>query len=445
MCVDPAPPPPSALTRRGILAGAAALAGTATALTTATSAYAAGADAADAGAPEASPGTRPRGGDLVIEGGTLLDPATGHVTEDAVVVIVGGTVTAAGSRDATRSARAQVPDGATVVDAHDHWVLPGLTDAHIHLNTVAEARDALTSGATGARSGSTDFFQDIAVRELAKQAPQQTPDLRAAGVFVTPDLADTLLADPELAELARRKDGVRDADALRRVVRVNLDRGVDIVKTRVNERAGLPDQDPLAQVYDREQLSVVVDAARRGGAGVLCHSYSERGCHDAVMAGIRSLEHGVYVGERTLREMRRRDTYFTPTLTAIAGLVDSDDPVLAERGRTYLPVLKEAVRAAHEMGVPLAAGTDSSGGKVEPVGGEAELMREAGLPALDAIRTVTTSAARLLGRERTSGRLAPGYAGDAVLLAADPLKHVATLKRPTTVIHAGHRVPKPRH
>ncbi|NLU70391.1 amidohydrolase family protein [Streptomyces sp. HNM0574] len=437
MCVDPAPPPPSALTRRGVLAGAAALAGTAAALTPAASASAA-APARAAG----SGGGRVRGGDLVIEGGTLLDPATGHVTEDAVVVIAGGSVTAAGTRDATRGARGRLSSGAEVLDAHGRWVLPGLTDAHIHLNTVAEAGDALRFGATSARSGSTDFFQDVAVRELARQAPEQAPALRAAGVFVTPDLADTLLADPELTELARLKDGVREADALRRVVRVNLGRGVDVVKTRVNERAGMPDQDPLTQVYDREQLSVIVDAARRGGAGVLCHSYSEKGCHDAVMAGIRSLEHGVFVGERTLREMRRRGTCFTPTLTAIAGMVDSDDPVLAERGRTYLPVLKEAVRTAHELGVPLAAGTDSSGGDVEPVGREAELMREAGLPALDAIRTVTTGAAELLGRARTSGRLAPGFAGDAVLLDGDPLKDVGVLKRPVAVVHAGLRVPK---
>ncbi|WP_406224786.1 hypothetical protein [Streptomyces anulatus] len=120
----------------------------------------------------------------------------------------------------------------------------------------------------------------------------------------------------------------------------------------MNERAGLSEQDPLVQVYDHEQLSTIVAAARRGGKGVLCHSYSEKGCHDAVTAGIRSLEHGAFVGERTLREMRRRGTYFTPTLTAITGLAESSDPVLAERGRTYLPVLERAVLAAHELGVP---------------------------------------------------------------------------------------------
>ncbi|GAA2942106.1 amidohydrolase family protein [Streptomyces enissocaesilis] len=421
MCVEAAPPPSSRLTRRGVLAGAAALAGTVTV-----------ASPASASRRGTERGGTERGGDLVIQGGTLLDPATGDVTEDSVVVIEGGVVRAAGPR-----ARVAVPKGAKTLGAHGKWVLPGLVDAHIHLSTAAEARDAVRAGVTSARSGSTNFYQDIAVRELARRLPARAPRLRAAGVFVTPDLGDTVLADPDLTPLARLRDGVRSAEALRRVVEVNLARGADVIKTRVNERAGLPDQDPLTQVYSREQLSEVVAAARRGGKGVLCHSYSEKGCHDAVTAGVLSLEHGAFVGERTLHEMRRRGTYFTPTLTAIAGLAASSDPVLAERGRAYLPVLKRAVLAAHELGVELAAGTDSSGGKVVPVGREVELMREAGLPALDAIRTATTAAARLLGVERTVGRLARGFAGDAIVVDGDPLADVSVLKTPVRVVRAG--------
>ncbi|MER6098539.1 amidohydrolase family protein [Streptomyces sp. NPDC001728] len=436
MCVEAVPPPSSRLTRRGVLAGAAALAGTMASAGPA-AASAGSADSTTSGddattSAQHAAGAPARGGNLVIQGGILLDPATGEVTEDAVVVIVDGTVRAAGRRG-----RVGVPQGSEVLDADGRWVLPGLVDAHIHLSTAAEARDAVVRGATSARSGSTSFYQDIAVRELARHSPALAPRLRAAGVFVTPNLGDTVLADPDLTPLARLKDGVRSAEALRRVVEVNLARGADVIKTRVNERAGLPEQDPLAQVYSYGQLAEIVAAARRRGKGVLCHGYSEKGCHDAVTAGIRSLEQGAFVGERTLREMRRRDTYFTPTLTAIAGLAESTDPVLAERGRTYLPVLKRAVLAAYELGVPLAAGTDSSGGTVDPIGGEVALMHAAGLPALDAIRTATTGAARLLGLADTAGRLARGYAGDAILLSGDPLNDVTVLRQPVGVVRAG--------
>ncbi|MFB7707745.1 amidohydrolase family protein [Streptomyces sp. NPDC056105] len=429
MCVENCPPPSNRLTRRGVLAGAAALAGTTAAL--------AAAPGASAAAPmtrtsAARSGSAPRGGDLVIDGGTLLDPATGDVTEDAVVVIRDGVVRAAGPR-----ARVDVPKGATVLDARGQWVLPGLVDSHIHLNTAAEAKKAVQLGATSARSGSTNFYQDIAVRELARQAPELAPRLRAAGIFVTPDLGDTVLGDPDLTPLARLSDGVRSAEALRRVVQVNLARGADVIKTRVNERAGLPEQDPLAQVYSHEQLSEVVAAAKRGGKGVLCHSYSEKGCHDAVTAGITSLEHGAFVGERTLHEMRRRGTYFTPTMIAIAGMIGSSDPVLDERGRTYLPKLKAAALAAHELGVPLVSGTDSSGGEVEPIGSEIELMHSAGLSTLEAIRTATVNAARLLGLDGTAGRLARGFAGDAILVSGDPLADISVLKKPVRVVRSG--------
>ncbi|WP_225630147.1 amidohydrolase family protein [Streptomyces solaniscabiei] len=423
MCLEPSPPPPSRPTRRGVLAGAAALAGTAAVLSTAPDATA----HPKGPVREAAPA-----GDLVIEGGTLLDPATGEVTEDAVVVIRSGRVDRSGPRG-----RGAVPAGLPRLDARGRWVLPGLIDAHIHLSTVAEARQAVAGGATSARSGSTTFYQDIAVRELARRQPARAPRLRAAGVFVTPDLGDSVLADPDLAPLVGLDGGVRTGAALGRVVEVNVARGADVIKTRVNERAGLPDQDPLTQVYSYEQLADIVAAARRHGKDVLCHSYSEQGCHDAVRAGIRSLEHGVFVAERTLHEMRKRGTYFTPTLTAIAGLADSSDPVLAERGRTYLPVLEDAVRAAHEAGVPLAAGTDSSGGEVTPIGREIELMRAAGLSPLDAIRTATVNAARLLGVSGSVGRLAPGCAGDVLVVDSDPLSDVSALSRPVAIVRAG--------
>jgi imidazolonepropionase-like amidohydrolase len=428
MCVESVPPPPNTITRRGVLAGAAALAGTVGIVACAPRA----ATPSTPSAPAHGANDAPPGGQLVVEGGMLLDPASGAVTEDAIVVIRDGVVSAAGRRDGV-----EVPSDIPRLDAHGQWVLPGLVDAHIHLNTVDEARETVLKGATSARSGSTNFYQDIAVRELARQVPEHAPRLLAAGIFVTPDLGDSVLADPDLTPLARLKDGVRSEDALRRVVEINLERGADVIKTRVNERAGLPEQDPLTQVYSNEQLSWIVAAAQRGGKGVLCHSYSPQGCYDAVTAGIRSLEHGVFVDERTLNEMKSRGTYFTPTLTAMAGMADSSDPILAERGRTFLPVVKRAVLAAHEMGVPLAAGTDSSGGMIDPIGREVELMREAGLSALDAIRTATIGAATLLGLERTVGRLEPGFSGDVLVVAGGPQDDVSVLKKPVHVVRAG--------
>ena len=94
--------------------------------------------------------------------------------------------------------------------------------------------------------------------ELVHQGAIPGPDVVAAGVFVTPDLGETLLADPRLHALA---GGVNTDEELELLVDINADRGVDVIKTRGTQRAGLPDTDPRQQVYSEHQLRVIVERA----------------------------------------------------------------------------------------------------------------------------------------------------------------------------------------
>ncbi|MFY0406532.1 amidohydrolase family protein [Solicola sp. PLA-1-18] len=152
---------------------------------------------------------------------------------------------------------------------------------------------------------------------------------------------------------------------------------------------------------------------------------------------MRSIEHGVYVGESTLDQMRRRGTFFTPTMAAVTGLAGSPDPVLAARGREYTPVLQAAVRAAHERGVTVVAGTDSFGTDVDPIGTEFRLLVEAGLPHLAALRATTTNAARLLRWSDRVGRLRRGFQADVVVADADPFSDATALEQLSVVIAQG--------
>ncbi|MEC3852600.1 amidohydrolase family protein [Paenarthrobacter ureafaciens] len=262
-----------------------------------------------------------------------------------------------------------------------------------------------------------------------------SPRMTAAGLFISPDQGDSLLADPDLAPLAMLKNGVTETQDLAYLTRVNIKRGAEVIKTRANPRAGLPEQDPRELVYDVEQIGAIVKAAK--GAGVLCHAYSAEGIDGAVRAGVRSIEHGVFVSEATIHDMARRGTYFTPTMDAITSMATSANPILAARGKEYTPILQAAVRAAKDAGVTIIAGTDSFGTDVTPIGTEVRLLSEAGLTPLEALQAATTNAARLLGRGDAVGRLVRGSLADVFIVDADPLTDGSALEKVSTVVAQG--------
>jgi imidazolonepropionase-like amidohydrolase len=159
-----------------------------------------------------------------------------------------------------------------VVDMQGNFLLPGLFDVHTHVSNLQQAERALLSGTTTVRSASVTAFQDVALRELVRAGRIAGPDVVAAGVYVTPDLGDTVLADPRFGEIDGRVDS---DDELRLLVQINADRGVDVIKTRGTERAGLPGTDPRQQVYSERQLRVIVDAAASHGLPVMVHAHGD--------------------------------------------------------------------------------------------------------------------------------------------------------------------------
>ena len=123
---------------------------------------------------------------------------------------------------------------------------------------------------------------------------------------------------------------VRGPEALGRVAGAMLDRGVDFIKVNATERAGLPETDPRKPFFTEAELSALVAAASGGGVPVAAHAHGDRGARAAVAAGARSIEHGTYLREETLRLMRERGTFLVPTIAVVS------DPH-ASRGRLRRP------------------------------------------------------------------------------------------------------------
>lgn len=370
---------------------------------------------------------------VVLLHANVVDGTNDQPLRDVTVVLSGGRITQVG-------VNATHPADALVIDLRGRWLLPGLIDAHTHISSLAAARRALESGVTTVRSASTSNFQDVGIRELVRAGKLAGPDMLAAGVFISPDLGESVLADPRLASLA---GGVNTLDELRRVVNVNADRGVDVIKTRGTERAGLPNTDPRKQSYTEAQLRAVVEEAAKRGLPVLAHAHGDEGAYAAVKAGVRSIEHGTYLSDSTLRLMARTGAFLVPTYTTLIDLRepggDYDDPVLHVRALHMIPVAQRMVRRAKELGVRVVTGVDTQYGatSVSRVSHEVVSFTELGFTPLEAIKSATSLAAECLGLGQKTGRIASGFEADLIVIEGNPLEDIRMIQDVTIVISNG--------
>jgi imidazolonepropionase-like amidohydrolase len=370
---------------------------------------------------------------IAITNANVVDGVTETRVRNATIVIRDGRIVSIRANGAA-------PAGATVIDIGGRWVAPGMIDAHTHIANLPAARRALNAGVTTVRSASVPAFQDVVMRDEAKAGQIWAPDILATGVFVTPQLGETLLADARLGVLS---GGVQTPEQLKLVVRVNADRGVNWIKTRGTERAGLPDTDPRQQTYTEAQLRAIVDEATARGIPVMAHAHGDEGAYAAVRAGVKSIEHGTYLSDSTLRLMRERGTWLVPTLSTIVDLTtpggDYDNPVLTLRGQHMAPRIEDTIRRARAMGVRIATGADTDYGESSVTRISHEVMRFAalGMTPLEALVSATSGAAELIGVGTRTGRVAEGYEADLIVVEHDPLTHLETLQDVLIVLTNG--------
>ncbi len=325
-------------------------------------------------------------------------------------------------------AAADVPDDYSVIDCEGNYLMPGLIDVHTHLETLEQAARALASGVTTIRTAGVPAYQDVAMAALSKAGKIPGPDVVAAGVYVTPRLEDTILADPRMVPLA---DGVESDEALRLLVKINLDHGVAVIKTRGTERAGRADTDPREQVYTQHQLEVVVDEARKGGVPVMVHAHGDEGARAAVLAGARSIEHGSYLEPDTLKLMKERGTWLVPTyITMVEMLEEEYEGALRVRGTYMVPRLEKVIRQAHELGVPIATGADSyyDAQTINRISLEAWHLVRLGLSTFEALQAATVNSAELLMLGDSTGRIETGFEADMILVPSNPLEDISALQ-----------------
>lgn len=332
------------------------------------------------------------------------------------------------------------PPNATVINLKGTWLLPGFIDAHVHLVSFETARRALSFGVTTTRSMQCDHFIDLAIRDAHQRGQADLPDVIAAGYQIRPDMSDAFYEDfPELSDLKPRVTGV---DNVRRVVRALLSRKVDHIKILATERAGTPDSDPKKRTFSDEEFFAIVDEARKSGLFVAAHAYSDDGAAAAVQAGVRSIEHGSFLSDKTLTMMKSKGTYFDPGFTfwteAATKPIYKENPILAERLRTIPLYGKAVTKRAFKMGIPIVAGTDIT--YTTPgisLFNEAIQLEAAGLPVMEIIKAMTSRSARCLNIDRHTGSIKKGLDADIVIIRRNPLEDISALQDIMMIINDG--------
>jgi imidazolonepropionase-like amidohydrolase len=410
------------------------------------------------GSPVAAQGKAPRGENLVLRHATLLDGIDTIPKRDVAIVIRDGRIVSVRRDGAGPDSREPT------LDLHGAWVVPGLIDAHAHVgldgtggqnSDLLAARRALDGGATTLRSAGADGYADVAVRERFRAGDITLPRMLPAGYALAPIVSEDWLS--HFPMLRRRLAPATPADTLLQlgpgpgwrlsgnpaaidtVVGVLKAQGASWVNVVATGRAGLESSNPLTTLLTEQDMRAVVTAARKRGLFVEADAHGDDGIRAAVRAGVRTVEHGTYASDSSLRLMRERSTCLVPTLNYWEELSTSSSAALGRRAGTMRLSAVDAVRRARKLGVQVMAGTGSRYGTPQRFGivNELQALVHAGLSPSEALVAATSVAARCLGVSDSIGALVPGRSADLLVIAGDPREGVSVLAMPDLVLVAG--------
>jgi imidazolonepropionase-like amidohydrolase len=361
-------------------------------------------------------------------------------------------------------------DGDRSIDVAGLTLLPGLFDTHVHVTISqvdlwqlaqqpfsyqfylagANLRSTLDVGITSIRdAGGADLGIQQAVADGLIAGPRMQISL--AMISQTGGHADDWLpsgndVSPDMPHPGRPSSIVDGPDEMRRKVREFIRAGADVIKVATSGGVLSTRSDPRRAHFQPHELDVLVTEATAAGVFVMAHAQAADGIKNAIRAGIRSIEHGVYLDDEGIELMLDRGTWLVPTLVAGQGVLDSAaagvplPPVMLEKARAGIQIHRDAFRKAVEAGVRIAMGTDSG---VTPHGQnlrELELMVAGGMSPAGTLEASTRSAAELMGVDGDLGTLEAGKLADLVVLEGDPYAFGDLASRVRQVWKAGIQV-----
>ena len=397
-------------------------------------------------------------GAFALRGGSLIDGTGRPVLRDATVLVAGQRVVAVGPSTAI-----DLPSDMLVYDVSAKTVMPGLIDGHVHLRSfagtghqdvhlwnvltfieeqtvhaAANAITALQSGVTTVRD-MAGGRPEIAVRHVMEQGILPGARVVVSGfVGMTAGHGDMFVPAGIEQRMWPPADGI---DACRKLIREYARDGVDFIKLCTSGGVlSLGDKSEWRN-YTVDETRAIVDEAHALGKPVAAHAHSRDGIHQALIAGVDTLEHGTHLDDELIEMMLRQRTWLCPTL-AIGDFIlrhgaDRGVPVESlAKARETDGVRQESMRKAYQAGVRIFMGTDSC--NTMAFGGHArelELMNERiSMSVMETIVASTSAAAEALGIAEITGTVTAGKMADLLVVDGDPLSDIRILQEPSKLL-----------
>ncbi|HEY0498462.1 MAG TPA: amidohydrolase family protein [Kutzneria sp.] len=364
-------------------------------------------------------GTAPAPADVVVEDGRIVDVGTGL-------------------------------DGDEGVDCAGTVLLPGMFDCHVHVTisdigllarvqkpfsyqfyeAARNLRATLGQGITTVRDAAG---ADLGIKQAVDDGLIPGPRMQISIGLISPTGGHgdawhpSGLCVPLMVPHPGRPDSTVDGpDEMRRVARTLLRAGADVLKVCTTGGVLSPRDDPRHSQFTPAELDVLIAEATMQGRPVMAHAQGSAGIKNAVRAGVRSIEHGIYLDDEAIELMLSHGTWLVPTLVAPVNVLRAADAgvdlpaAVVAKARDVVVAHRDSVRRAHAAGVRIAMGTDSGVGPHGTNLEELALMRACGMSPADVLAATTSSAAQLLGLDDQLGRVEPGWRADLVVVNGDP-------------------------
>jgi len=360
------------------------------------------------------------------------------IAENFAAVAENGVITAFGP-----AGEVPCPPGAERTELRG-WVTPGLLDAHVHLicsdlhgemtprraaltvcSGVSNAGKLLSAGVVACRDLGSVCGYALGVRDAVEERLVRGPKILAAGLSVC-------ATGGHGGFISMECDG---AEAVRRGVRTVIRDGADVVKLMVSGGVNSPGPEPGPCELTEAELAAAVEAAHDRGRKVAVHAHGATAIRRSVLAGVDSVEHGVFMTEDTMDEMAARGTFLVPTLSAPYYAVEEGlrlEPGNPDhlRSKSVIQRHRRVLKRCAEKGVKIAFGTDA-GNTYDPYDRafyELVLMTEAGLSPREAFCAATVGSAELMGLSDSLGEIAAGKRASFISwLDGNPLEDIQSV------------------